>query len=170
MLALSQLPDFDSATRTPAKNAPAAAEMPSWFAMKDKPNATPKIATMSTSTWFVLLTRSTILGTVFEPINKAPPMNARTNTTDMAISWIVRVPLEATDCNTASVETMIISSITVTPKRRVETSLFAMPNSCKTRDNTTVLVTEIARAMKRLSNKDNPIIWPTANPSPKVPN
>src|ERR687890_1228255 len=158
MLALSQLPDFDSATNTPAKNAPAAADMPSWFAMKDKPNATPKIATINTSTWFVLLTRSTNLGTVFEPINKAPAMNARTNKTDMAISWIVRVPVEATDCNTASVETMIISSITVMPKRRVETSDFVIPNSCKTRDNTTVLVTEIARAMKRLSKSAKPII------------
>jgi hypothetical protein len=33
-----------------------------------------------------------------------------------------------------------------------------------------VLVTEIARAMNRLSKSVIPIIWPTANPSPKVPN
>ena len=59
-------------------------------------------------------------------------MNARTNRTDMTISWIVRVQVEATDCNTASIETMIISSITVMPKRRDETSLFVIPNSCKT--------------------------------------
>ena len=70
---------------------------------------------------------STTLGIVFEPINKAPAMNARTNRTDMAISWNVRVPVEATDCGTASVETMIISSITVMPKRRVETSDLLYP-------------------------------------------
>src|SRR3712207_6608726 len=96
-------------------------------------------------------------------------MNARTTTTYMATSSTVRVPVEATDCSTANVDTIIISSITVTPKRRDETSVFAIPNSCKTRDNTTVLVTEIARAIKRLSNRDIPIICPTTKPNPKVP-
>jgi hypothetical protein len=71
---------------------------------------------------------------------------------------MVKVPVEATDCSTTSVDTMIISSITVTPNRGDETSVCAIPNSCKTRYNTTVLVTEIARAIKRLSNGDIPII------------
>ncbi len=40
---------FDSAIRTPAKNAPAATEIPSSKAIKAIPNATPSIATTSTS-------------------------------------------------------------------------------------------------------------------------
>src|SRR5688572_5196159 len=45
---------FDSATRTPAKNAPAATDMPMENAMNDRPNATPSTVMRIRSYWFVL--------------------------------------------------------------------------------------------------------------------
>ncbi len=40
---------LDSAINTPAKNAPVATDIPSSYATKDKPNATPRTATISKS-------------------------------------------------------------------------------------------------------------------------
>ncbi len=129
--------------------------------MNDRPNATPRTATMTRSWWFVLPIRSTNLGTVFDPMNSAPPMNASTRPIEMAISSIARPPLTATDWNTASRETIMISSITATPKSSTDALSLIMPSSSSTRITITVLVTEMDSARNRLSKNARPMAWPT---------
>lgn len=77
---------FDSAIKTPAKKAPVATDIPISNAINERPNATPRIATMRTSCWLVFPIRFTNLGTAFEPINKAPPINAKTVPTEVTSS------------------------------------------------------------------------------------
>jgi hypothetical protein len=62
----------------PAKNAPVATDIQISNAINESQKATPIIATIRTSCLLVLPIRFTNLGTVFEPINKVPPINART--------------------------------------------------------------------------------------------
>ena|SRR5918995_4266615 len=50
--------------------------------------------------------RSMNFGTVFAPRNIVPPMNAKTRPTDIPMSIKDKVPVEATDCSTASIEIM----------------------------------------------------------------
>ena len=47
----------------------------------------------------------------FNPNNKTPNINAKVMLTDIKISTIESSPNVLTDCNTASIETIIISSI-----------------------------------------------------------
>lgn len=55
-------------------------------------------------------------GIIFDPNNKTPKINAKVILIDIKISTIERSPDVLTDCNTANIEIIIISSIIATPK------------------------------------------------------
>ena len=109
--------------------------------------------------------------TVLEPITKTPIINAKVIPTETPTSGIDKPPVELTDCNIASIEITIMSSIIATPRIRIEDSSFIIPSSSNTLMTITVLVTEMmVNARNRLSkNEKFSAEIPTKKPMEKVP-
>ena len=148
--------DFDSATNTPARNAPIATDNPTIFANNAYPKHTPKTLSNKISRFSALATLSINFGTVRIPIVKVPTIKIVATTTTATAPSIETVPANAIDSNDAIKITAITSSTINIPKTKIEDSFLIFPVSSKTFTIIAVLLIDNAADMNNESMNPSP--------------
>jgi len=148
--------DFDSATSTPAKNAPIATDNPTTFANKAYPKHKPRTLNNKISRFSAAATLSMSGGITRVPIVNVPTINATATATTAIMDSIDTVPTRAIDCNEEIRITAIISSTIKIPKIRIDDSFLIRPVSSKSFTIIAVLEIDNAAEMNNASIKFNP--------------
>ena len=123
--------DLDSATSTPAKNAPIATDNPTMFANKAYPKQRPRTLSSKISRCSVAATLSISGGITRVPTVNVPTIRAIATATTAIIDSIDTVPTKAIDCNEEIRMTAITSSTIKIPRTSKEDSFLICPVSSK---------------------------------------
>ena len=148
--------DFDSATSTPAKNAPIATDNPTILANKAYPKQRPRTLSNKISRCSVAATLSISGGIKRVPIVNVPTIRAIATATTAIIDSIDTVPTNAIDCNEEIKITAITSSTIKIPKTSKEDSFLILPVSSKILTIIAVLDIYNAAVINNASMNSNP--------------
>jgi len=162
--------DLDSATKTPAKNAPMATESPTTFAKSAYPKQTPRTLSSKISLFCALATLSIKGGITRLPIVNVPIKSPLATSTTKATVSMETVPTKPTDSRDAIRITAITSSTIKIPKTSMDDSFFIFPESCKILIIIAVLLIDNAAAINNESIKFRPKADAARKTTPNVTN